>query len=120
MLLFRNTGTENYERLPADERQELLGRWNIWLNELFENGKATEGAPLELETRTISGPAGSRITDGPYAEAKEAVGGYVKLRVRDWEEATAIAKAHPALDYGLEIEIRQMVTSCHLGVQARV
>ena len=68
--------------------------------------------------RALSPAAGgARVIDGPFAEAKEAIGGYVKLMVESIDEATAIAQQHPGLDYGLEIEVREMTASCHLGVQ---
>jgi hypothetical protein len=56
------------------------------------------------------------VVDGPFAEAKEAVGGYVLLRVSGLDEATQIAQRHPGLEYGLIIEVREMTASCHLGV----
>ena len=118
LLLFRNSGPENYQHLSAEQRQRLMTRWNAWYDELAAEGKALEGQPLELETRLVSGPGGSRITDGPFAETKEAIGGYVKLLVRSVDEATAIAQRHPGLDYGLCIEVRQLSDSCHLGVTA--
>lgn len=119
MLLFRNTGPDIFKPLGADQRQQLLERWNQWFTELLDSGKATEGQPLEDDTRLVSGPAGARVTDGPFPEAKEAIGGYVKLVVASLEEATAIAQQHPALDLGIQIEIRELTPACHLGVQAR-
>lgn len=119
LLLFRNTGPEIYRHLSPQQRQELIGRWNAWFEGLLAEGKAVEGQPLEMETRTVSGPGGARVTDGPFAEAKEAIGGYVKLLVGGLEEATAIARRHPALDHGMVIEVREMTPHCHLGVTTR-
>lgn len=119
LLFFRNTGPENYQHLSADQRQQLVSRWNAWYDHLLEQGKALDGQPLELETRLLSGPGGRRVVDGPFPEAKEAIGGYVVLQVAGFDEATAIAQQHPAFDYGLQIEIRQMVSHCHLGVKVR-
>lgn len=93
--------------------------WNAWYDGLAEQGKATEGQPLELETRTISGPGGARVVDGPFVEAKEVIGGYVKLLVSGLDEATEIARQHPGLEYGLIIEVRELTDTCHLGVTAR-
>jgi hypothetical protein len=118
LLLFRNSGPENYQHLSPEQRQHLMMRWNAWYDELAAEGKAMEGQPLELQTRVVSGPGGARIIDGPFAEAKEAIGGYVKLLVTNLEEATAIAQRHPGLEYGLQIEVRQLSESCHLGVTA--
>lgn len=118
LLFFRNSGPENYSHLSADERQRLVTRWNAWYDGLAAAGKAIEGQPLEMETRMVSGPGGARVVDGPFAEAKEAIGGYVKLLVRDLDEATEIARRHPGLEFGLKIEVRQMTNHCHLGVTA--
>ncbi len=117
ILFFRNSGPENYQHLSPDQRQELMMRWNTWYDRLAREGKAVEGQPLELETRVVSGTRGERVMDGPFAEAKEAIGGYVKLIVSSLDEATAIAQRHPGLDYGLIIEVRELTESCHLGVQ---
>ena len=119
ILFFRNSGPETHAHLSAEERQQLVTRWNAWYDELAAAGKAIEGTPLELETRIVSGPRGERVVDGPFAEAKEAIGGYVMLTVTDLEEATAIAQKHPGLPYGLEIEVRRLSESCHLGVNVR-
>ena len=119
MLFFRNTGPETHQHLSPEERQELVTRWNAWFEGLLDQGKAVEGQPLEKETRVVSGPGGARVVDGPFAEAKEAIGGYVKLMVSGLDEATAIATRHPGLAYGLVIEIRPMTPDCHLGVVTR-
>jgi hypothetical protein len=118
LLFFRNTGPETHEHLSPEQRQQLVIRWNAWYDGLARQGKAVEGQPLELDTRIVSGPGGSRVVDGPFAEAKEAIGGYVKLMVSGLEEATEIARQHPGLAYGLIIEVRQTLESCHLGVTA--
>jgi hypothetical protein len=116
LLLFRNTGPENHRHLSPEQRQQLVTRWNDWFEQLLAQGKAVEGQPLEMETRIVSGPGGQRVIDGPFPEAKEAVGGFVKLLVSGLDEATAIAQRHPGLDYGLVIEVRPMTDDCHLGV----
>ena len=118
ILFFRNSGPENYQHLTPDERQQVMMRWNAWYDGLSAEGKAIDGQPLELETRVISGVGGERVIDGPFAEAKEAIGGYVVLMVNDVEEATEIARRHPGLEYGLVIEVREMTDNCHLGVSA--
>ena len=117
LLFFRNTGPELYAHLSSEQRQQLVTKWNAWYETLAAQGKATEGQPLEMDIRIVSGPGG-RVVDGPFAEAKEAVAGYVKLMVRDLDEATEIARQHPALPYGIVIEVRQMTETCHLGVTA--
>jgi hypothetical protein len=119
LLFFRNSGPETHAHLSPEERTQLMTRWNHWYDELAAEGKASEGQPLELATRIVSGTGGARVVDGPFAEAKEAIGGYVKLTVSGLEEATEIARRHPGLRYGLIIEVREMKPHCHLGVNVR-
>jgi hypothetical protein len=119
MLLFRNSGPEIYQNLSPAQRQEVITRWNDWFEVLLSEGKAVEGQPLEDATRIVAGPGGTRIVDGPYPEAKEAIAGYVKLLVSGLEEATAIARRHPALAYGMMIEVRELTPDCHLGVKTK-
>lgn len=116
MLLFRNSNQENYQHLSAEQRQQIVARFNTWFEGLVAQGKAVEGQPLEVATRVISGAGGTRIVDGPYPEAKEAIAGYVKVLVSGLDEATAIAQQHPGLDYGMMIEVRELTPDCFLGV----
>ncbi len=106
MLLFRNAGHETHAHLSPSERTQLAQRWNSWYDSLAAQGKVQHGRPLALEGRVVSGASGERDTDGPYAEAKEVVGGYFFLTVADIDEATAIAKHCPGLPLGLTVEVR--------------
>ena len=112
MLIFRNTG---YETLSADRREAVLEQWNAWYDGLAATGKADHGHPLEAEGRVIKGARGERVVDGPFAETKEAIGGYFFLQVADIEEATAIAQRCPGLPYGVEVEVRPVAMCCHLA-----
>jgi hypothetical protein len=116
ILFFRNSGPETFKHLSPEQRQQLVTRWNDWYDGLLAAGKAIDGQPLEEETRIVAGAGGARIVDGPFPETKEAIGGYVLLQVSGLEEATEIARRHPALEHGLTIELRPMVNHCHLGV----
>ncbi len=106
MLLFRNAGHESHAHLSAAEKAKLARGWNDWFETLAAQGKVEHARPLALEGRVVSGPGGSRVTDGPYAEAKEVVGGYFFLTVADLDEATAIARQCPGLAIGLTVEVR--------------
>lgn len=108
MLLFRNAGPAAHAHLTADERQQLTQRWNDWYDSLATKGLVQHGRPLGLEGRVVTEKNG-RITDGPYAESKEAIGGYFFLTVSGLAEATEIAKQCPGLPIGLEVEVRPVV-----------
>ncbi len=106
LLLFRNAGPDTHAQLTADQRAATTKKWNDWFEGLAAQGKVEHARPLELGGRVVSGPRGERITDGPYAEGKEIVGGYFFLRVADLDEATAIARQCPGLALGLTVEVR--------------
>ncbi|HEY5752018.1 MAG TPA: YciI family protein [Chthoniobacterales bacterium] len=109
MLLFRNAGPETHQHLSPEQRAELAKQWNDWYDELAARGKVQHGRPLGLQGRLVSGTRGQTVIDGPYAEAKEVVGGYLFLSVTDFDEATEIAKMCPGLPLGLTVEVRPVV-----------
>lgn len=106
LLLFRNAGPDVHAHLSSAERQALTQKWNDWYDGLAARGQVAHGRPLELSGRVVSGPRGERVIDGPYAEAKEVVGGYFFLTVANLDEATAIAQQCPGLPLGLTVEVR--------------
>ena len=119
LLIFRESSPAAYKSLSAEQRQQLLDRWNAWYDGLASAGKVQHGHPLEPEGRIVSA-RGDRVVDGPYAEAKEAIGGYFFLSVPSIEEATEIAKQCPSLQYGLTVEVRPVAEFCAtLGVRGR-
>lgn len=111
MLIFRNAGEESHRHLSPSQRQTLMQQWNEWYETLAAAGKVEQGRPLGLDGRVLSGPRGERVTDGPYAEAKEAVGGYVVVLARDLDEATEMARGCPGLPIGVTVEIRPVLAS---------
>ncbi len=117
MLLFR--GTDWHVGLSPEEMQKVAGQWMAWFEGLTKQGKAIAGSPLENEGRTISGPNGRVTSDGPFAESKETIGGYFLLKVRDLDEAVAIAKGCPGLPFGAVVEVRPVAAECPLLSETR-
>ncbi|HYI95088.1 MAG TPA: YciI family protein [Bryobacteraceae bacterium] len=109
MLIFRESSPETYVAMSAEQRKKLLNQWNAWYDGLAAEGKVKGGHPLRPEGRVVSN---ERVLDGPYAEGKEAVGGFFFLTVDSLDEATAIAKQCPTLRYGLIAEIRPVADRC--------
>lgn len=117
MLIFRDSSPETYKSLSSEQRERLVQQWNAWYDGLAAKGKVQHGHPLEERGRIVSN---TRVVDGPFAEAKEAVGGYFFLTVADIDEATTIAKQCPGLPYGLSVEVRPIADKCAaLGVHGR-
>lgn len=105
-------GTQLANRLPAAEVQEAMNRFTDWYERFTRNGKIKAGQPLDHGGKTISGKSDRLVTDGPFAESKEAVGGYVLLQVGSLEEAIEIGEQCPLLDYGSSVEVRPIVQRC--------
>jgi len=114
LLLFRDTAPEKYERLSDEERRQSLERWNAWYDGIAARGQMDHGHPLGAARRLVTSGR-VELFDGPFSEAKEAIGGYFLVTVRDIEEATEIARACPNLEYGMTVEVRPVVTMCHLA-----
>lgn len=92
------------EALTRDEIQSTIDQFYIWLDGLVDEGKMKRGQRLTYEGRTIARK--NVVTDGPFGESKEVIGGYWFILAQDLDEAAEIAKGNPCLDRGLFFEIR--------------
>ena len=111
MLLFRGTHWDKF--LSSEEVEKVMIRWNTWTERLSQQGKMAAGHALDRdEGKIVSWKKGYMVADGPFAESKEAIGGYFLLQVDDLEEAVEIAKQCPTLEYGLDVEVRRLAQEC--------
>jgi hypothetical protein len=110
ILFFRDT---NWDRgLSPEETQKALSQFMAWMEGLNQQGIFKAGQPLEHTGKLVSGKKGKNVADGPFAESKEAVGGYFLLQVDDLDEAVEIAQSCPLLEYGTMIEVRPVAEVC--------
>jgi hypothetical protein len=116
MLIFR--GTDWHKGLSPEEMQQVADQWMAWFNRLKEQGTAIAGNPLEREGRIVSGKNGI-VSDGPFAESKETIGGYFLLKVGTMDEAVAVAQECPGLRYGIRVEVRPVAAECPLVEELR-
>jgi len=116
MLLFR--GTDLRKGLSPEELQKVSEKWMTWFRRLTEQGKAVAGQPLERDGKIVSGKD-RVVSDGPFAESKEAIGGYFLLDVATMDEAVAIARECPGLPYGIRVEVRPVAAECPIAAQSR-
>ncbi|MBI4626277.1 MAG: hypothetical protein HY736_24040 [Verrucomicrobia bacterium] len=118
LLLFR--GTDWHQGLSPEEMQQVADQWMAWFNRLKDQGTAVAGNPLEREGKIVSGK-NRVVSDGPFAESKETIGGYFLLKVGTMDEAVAIAQQCPGLPYGIRVEVRPVAGACPLveEVQAK-
>jgi hypothetical protein len=100
------------------ELQQRLDSVMAWFDQVQQQGKVKAGQPLAREGRMVSGKSRS-VADGPFAESKEAVGGYLLLTGVTFDEAVAVAKSCPTLDYGITIEVRPVLEDCPCFKRAR-
>lgn len=117
MLIFR--GTDWHKGLSPEEMQRVSSDWMAWFKRLTDQGKAVAGNPLERSGKVVSGKGGRVVSDGPFAESKEAIGGYFLLKVDSLDEAVAIAQECPGLPYGIKVEVRQLAEVCPLANKMR-
>lgn len=115
MLIFRDAPPEVYEAMTDEQRAQSLQRWNDWYDALAARGQLQHGHPLDPQGRVVSGARGERVVDGPFAEAKEFVGGYFLITADSLDEATDIAQQCPNLPYGMTVEVRPVAGGCHLA-----
>lgn len=112
MLIFH--GTDYHKGLSPEEIQKVSSAWMNWFKGLQEQGKVTAGNPLERSGKIVSGKGGRVVSDGPFAESKEAIGGYFLLKVDSLDEAVTIAQGCPGLPYGIKVEVRPVAEVCPL------
>jgi hypothetical protein len=110
LLLFR--GTEWDKGLSPEELQKVMGQFMGWFDRLTQEGVLKAGQPLAREGKIVSGKSGRTVADGPFAESKEAIGGYFLLHAASLDQAVEIAKECPILKYGSSVEVRPVAEEC--------
>ena len=110
MVLFRSTDWS--KNLSLEEMQKVMNQTYAWFDHLRQEGKMKAAQPLFGEGKIVTGTQKRTVTDGPFAESKEAVGGYLILNVDSMEEALEIAKGWPLLDCGSSLEVRPIAPEC--------
>ena len=93
-------------RLPDAELAPIMAKFALWMKGIGERGELAGTNGLGLAGKVLRGPGGAEITDGPYPEAKEIVGGYILINAPDLAAATAIARGCPGLGLGMVVEVR--------------
>lgn len=109
LLLFRSTDWPL--TLAPEQIQEIMARTNNWFERLHKQGITKAAQPLEPEGRVISAHQGI-LSDGPFVETKESIGGYLLIAAGDFEEAMEIARGNPMIPHGLIVEVRPVAENC--------
>jgi hypothetical protein len=93
---------------PAGAEKELQ-KWVAWLDDLVGKGHIKDrGQPLDPAGKVVRDRAGS-VTDGPYAESKDIVGGFTIVEATDLVQAAELAKGCPTFENGGFVEVRPVM-----------
>lgn len=104
-LIFRRPPFDPGKVSPKD-MQEIAKKWDNWVGELTGQNKMGSSVRLGTEGKVLKG--GGVITDGPFVELREIVGGVFIIKAESLEEATTLAHGCPILGLGGSVEIRPL------------
>jgi hypothetical protein len=96
------------KNLSPEQIQNAIDKFYLWHSALVDQGKMKAGQRLAREGRLVSK---NGVTDGPFAETKEVIGGYWFVVAGSLDEAVQLAAGNPCLACGLVYEIRPIETA---------
>ena len=105
MLIFQGGQLEG---LSPEAMEAQMGKWMAWVERLNKEGRYVSGEPLLPGGKLVTGTK-KTVTDGPYTEGKEVVGGYFVVNAGNMQEAVEIAKDCPDYEYGGSVQVRQVM-----------
>lgn len=104
MLIFH--GGQDHSQSP-EQMQASMGKWMAWIEKLSKAGKYVAGEPLLPGGKMVNGV--KKVTDGPFTEGKEVVGGFFIVNAADMDEALSYCEDYPDYDKGGTIQVRQVM-----------
>ncbi len=107
-FLYLYRGGRNGNPSP-EQAQQIMQKWMTWLKALGDQGHLKDqGQPLEPGGKLVKGKS-KAVTDGPFAEAKDIVGGFTLVEARDINEAVELSKGCPILEEDGTVEVRPIM-----------
>lgn len=108
-ILFLHDNPAAFGNPSPEEMQAIIGRYKAWGRKMGEEGRMLGSNKLTDEGGKHLRRSNGRleVQDGPFAEAREVLGGYFMLEAADYDEAVRLAESCPHLDFG-RIEVRQV------------
>ncbi len=109
-MLLLHEDPRQWSGVTPEEIQNVIAKYGAWRQKLADEGKLAGGHKLKDEGgKWLSAKDGKiTVTDGPYSEAKEVMGGYFMIKAENYEAAVAISRECPHLEYGGRIELREI------------
>jgi len=96
-------------RRSPERAQQTMQKWMAWFKELAEKGHIKDrGQPLERSGKLVKGKK-KAVTDGPFTEAKDLVGGYSLVEASDLDQAVELSKGCPILEVDGTVEVRPVM-----------
>ncbi len=109
LLLYDNPA--KWTSLSPEEMQKAIGKFMAWGQKLRQKGAFVASHKLADDPgKVMRGGSNPRVTDGPYSETKEVLGGYYLIEAASYQQAVEISRDCPGLEYGGTIEVRQVDT----------
>src|SRR6478609_6203132 len=100
LLLFRGGDTGRAEEMKSPEKwQAHMQKWMQWMTKLSEQGKLVGAQPLKTNSGKVLKGKKKVLTDGPFIEGKEIIGGYLICKANSMDEAVEIAKGCPGFEH---------------------
>lgn len=106
LYIFRGGDGREVQQSP-EAMQVHMQKWGQWMQNLGQSGNFVSGEPLHAEGKVVE-KAGEVITDGPFTEGKEIVGGYLIIKATDMNHAVELSKACPIFEHDGSVEVRQI------------
>jgi len=108
-FIFLYRGERHLKGMSPEEAQQAMTKWRAWFKELSDKGHLKNlGQPLERAGKVVGGKRRT-ISDGPYAETKDIIGGYSVVEARDLNHAAELAAGCPAIEGGGLVEVRPVM-----------
>ncbi len=105
MLLFRGGVNHAHNAKDSQAAIDNMQAWRTWMESMAQKGILVGAEPLKPLGKQVTGKS-KKVTDGPFIEAKEMVGGYVTVSAKDINEAVEISKGCPIFDEDGKVEVR--------------
>jgi hypothetical protein len=108
LLVFRRGAVADDPTPSPEQMQSMMKPWQDWMGSLAAQNKlVSSGNRLDSDGRVLK--PGNVVTNGPYVEIKEAIGGYIIIRANSIDEAAELSKDCPMLNMGGTVEVRTLV-----------
>ncbi|QWX84579.1 transcription initiation protein [Cellulophaga sp. HaHaR_3_176] len=106
MMIFRNERKQDETPSPK-QMQAMVAEWQDWIGTIAAQGRFVATNALGFEGQTVS--AKGIVSDGPYVELKEIIGGYIIVKANNLQDAVKLSEGCPTLRMGGKVEVRDVM-----------